>query len=235
MNTQLCEKKIINHKKFMMITKKGFKPQVGLSLIGGIKNNFGLGELSQFGSDSPLSSVGLEISLQCPLMCTKKNYIRQQVAIVYSKNDILNSLEVEINPHYRFLVTPTFELAAGPGFGLNHTSVNGSDEFNHMVSMSNGENLEYQGLDSNSFVFSYGLGASAAVHLGKFFIGLEARYFLTTKGTFDLFTIESNLANLEEENSFISDKLDFNPSTNTFSLSDNLNNFRTVFKIGYKF
>jgi len=219
---------------FIPASKKDYRPQIGLSLIRGSQKNLGLKELNHLGSNMIASTHGLEMSLQCPLMCTKKNYVRQQLIAVYSHGDILNSLAIEINPHYRLNVTPTFEIAAGPGFGVNFAKIKASNHF-HQKILRNGENIVYKGLDSKAAVFTYGFGASLAAHLGKFIIGFETRFFLSTKGTFEIFTAESSLTNLGDDNPFISGDVDYDASTNTFSLTDNLNNIRTVFKLGYKF
>ena len=63
--------------------------------------------------------------------------------------------------------------------------------------------------EDNKAIFSYGLGASVIYHFKKFFIGLENRYALTKKISLD----------------------DPNKESTLFG---NLNNLRSIVKIGYK-
>lgn len=132
------------------VIKKGFLPQVSVAPQIAYVNFY----------DAEISGIsyGAEIALQCPLVCTKKNYIRQQVSILYFKDTNLSILEATLNPEYRFVAKPTFEFAAGPSLGYLNSKATVGD-----ISESKG-------------YFSYGLSASATQHFGsKMFIGVGAR------------------------------------------------------------
>lgn len=134
--------------------KKGYKPQIDMSLISGIQNNQNI--------EASAIVYGVVISLQCPLINTKKSYIRQQFSLIRQEGKTLKSLAVEINPQYKIIAKPSFELGIGPSAGLIFTNTS----------------------EDNKPIFSYGLGASAVYHFKKFFIGLESRYALTKKVSF---------------------------------------------------
>lgn len=134
--------------------KKEYKPQLGLSLIGGIQNNQNV--------EASAIVYGVEISLQCPLINTKKNYIRQQFSLIRQEGKKLKTLAVEINPQYQIIAKPSFELGVGPSAGLIFANTS----------------------EDNKPIFNYGLGASTIYHFKKFFIGFESRYALTKKVSF---------------------------------------------------
>jgi opacity protein-like surface antigen len=165
---------------FLPVLKKGYRPQFGVSLVGGVQNN------QNFDKSAPV--FGVDISLQCPLLCTKKNYIRQQISIIQQNGKDLKTLALELNPQYRLISKPSFELGVGPSFGVIFAEANN---------------------DKNT-AFTYGLGASIAYHLGKVFFTAESRYGL-------------------------SNKIDFTDNKDNTTISNNLNNLRSVLKIGYKF
>lgn len=143
--------------------KKEYKPQLGLSLIGGIQNN------RNFDAFAPV--YGVEFSLECPLIHTRKSYIRQQFSLIRQEGKEFKTLSVEINPHYKIISKPSFELGAGPSAGLIFAKAS----------------------EESKTIFSYGLGASAIYHFKKFFIGLENRYALTKEISLDDPNKESTL------------------------------------------
>lgn len=159
--------------------KKEFKPQIDLSLIVGIQNN------KNFDASAPV--YGVEFSLECPFIQTRKSHIRQQVSLIRQEGKELKTLTVELSPQYKIISKPSFELGVGPGAGLIFTKAR----------------------EDNRAIFSYGLGASVIYHFKKFFIGLENRYALTKKISLDDSKTES-------------------------TLFGNLNNLRSIVKIGYK-
>ena len=162
------------------VFKKGYRPQFGISLVSGFQNNQNF--------DKSAAVYGVDISLQCPLLCTAKNYIRQQLSIIQHNGKELKSLAVELNPQYRLIAKSNFELGVGPSFGLVFADAN-NDRKN---------------------AFTYGLGGSLVYHVSKVFFTAESRYGLTNTIHFT------------------------NNSTNV-TVSNNLNNLRTILKIGYKF
>jgi len=140
--------------------KEGFHPQisiapqVGYILFSDANNTGGV-------------AYGAEIALQCPLACTKKNYIRQQVSFLYYAEDNFKFWSATLNPEYRFLVKPQFELAAGPALGVSNINLTVLD-----VSI------------MNETGFTYGLSTSATFHFNKVFVGISPRYMLSTTNNF---------------------------------------------------
>ena len=140
--------------------KKGFRPQIGASIVGGY-TTFTADNVDEAGF-----TYGIELSLQCPLLCTKKNYIRQQLGIMfYNSSDTsstYSNTSVTLTPEYRFFVNPASEYAAGPilGWNFSKSGVKGGDKF----------------ATSNGFI--YGLSASATYHIGAFMIGFSPQYIL---------------------------------------------------------
>lgn len=132
------------------VLKEGYKPQFSIApQISYINFN----DINSSGI-----AFGGEIALQCPLLGTKKNYIRQQLSFTYfdDPDSEFSAYEITINPEYRFMTTSNFELAAGPSLGFLHAEVDNTD--------------------FSENVFSYGLSASATLHFGeKMFSGVSFR------------------------------------------------------------
>jgi opacity protein-like surface antigen len=146
---------------FLPVLKKGYRPQMGIALLGGMEN-FSCDKLP---SEAKTSSVyGVEISLQCPLLCTKKNYIRQQLTIMSQDHVGLKTLAVELNPQYRIVAKPKYDIGVGPSIGLIFANF----------------------INVNKTVFSYGLGCGASYYLNNnLFVGVELRYVHTADVTFN--------------------------------------------------
>lgn len=136
---------------FFPVAKKNFRPQISVAPQIGF---FSFPDISTGGL-----GLGLELAMQCPLACTKKNYIRQQVSFITYQNseDAYNYWNVSINPEYRLLVSPSYELAVGPSVGFFSSS--------------------YEGETSNGL--SYGISSSFTLHFGKYMLGLSPRYLLS--------------------------------------------------------
>lgn len=134
---------------FFPVTKSGFNPQVSIAPQIAYMSFSDLG-LSGIG-------YGAEIALQCPLACTKKNYIRQQISFLAFSEDDYSYWTAGINPEYRLFVKPEFEFAVGPTVGY----------FNS------------QREDDSSSGINYGVSSSVTVHLGKVFIAVAPRYVLS--------------------------------------------------------
>jgi hypothetical protein len=131
------------------LLKKEFKPFAGLSVIGGVQNN------KYFKGSAPV--FGIEFSMECPLIQSGKSRVRQQITLMRQEQKDYRSLTIEINPHYKLIAGPSFELGIGPVAGFIFTPVR----------------------DNNKPVFNYGLGTSAMYYFKRVFIGLESRYTLT--------------------------------------------------------
>lgn len=143
---------------FLPLIKRGFSPQVSIA------PQVAFVSFSDFNSSG--IAYGVEVALQCPLFCTSKNYIRQQLSFLYYNDDNFTNLNITLNPEYRFYVTSNFELAAGPSLGVSIS------EFKYDSAL-----IE----DYKKTSFTYGASASATRHFNKIFIGISTRYFLTQK------------------------------------------------------
>lgn len=151
---------------------KQFNPKAGLSVIGGLQFN------KHF--DASALVYGLEFSMECPLDQGKKNHVRQKLSVIRQEGNDYKSLHVEINPQYKVVGTPSFELGIGPAAGMIFTKIR----------------------DINKPVFTYGMGAGAVYYFKKVFVGMESRYGMTRKIDFDKmdtkpsFPASGNLNNL---------------------------------------
>ena len=133
------------------VFKDNFRPQISISPQLAY---FSFGDLNSSGL-----GYGVELAMQCPLACTKKNYIRQQVSFLAyqdSERDY-DYWTASINPEYRLLVTPEFEFAIGPSVGYFNAT---------------GESNSSSGITG-------GITTSATVHLGKFMIAISPRYLVS--------------------------------------------------------
>ena len=136
-------------------SKKEFKPLAGLSVIGGAQKN------KHFDAWAPM--YGIEFSMECPLVQTGKSHIRQQVSLILQDGKDYKSLNFELNPQYKIIARPSFELGAGPVAGFIFTTIR----------------------DNNKPVFNYGLGTGVVYYCKKVFIGFESRYTMTKEILFD--------------------------------------------------
>lgn len=139
--------------------KKGFHPQISIAPQ--------VGYLSFLDSDSRDGGLayGLEIAMQCPLACTKKNYIRQQASLLIHTDDDFTFWTASLNPEYRFYVKPQFELAAGPALGLAGYTYS----FDNSI-------VEIE--DVKEMFFTYGVSTSATYHFNKVYVAVSPRFML---------------------------------------------------------
>jgi len=113
---------------------------------------------SSIGDDA--IGVGLELSINCPLIQPPTNRVRQQISYFNYKNGSSTINTVELNPHYVVEVMPKLEIGGGPGVGYVNADVDGKS--------------------ANMAAFQ--LGGSIHYRVSKFFIGAEGRYQWTTDG-----------------------------------------------------
>ena len=104
--------------------------------------------------------MGVELSINCPLIQPPTNRVRQQISFFNYKDGDNTINTVEINPHYVMEVMPKLEIGAGPGFGYVSADVDGKT--------------------ANMGAFQ--LGGSVHYRVSSFFIGAEGRYQWTTAG-----------------------------------------------------
>lgn len=153
-------------------SKKEFKPLAGLSAIGGVQKS------KHF--DAWAALYGIQFSMECPLIQTRKSRIRQQFSLMRQDGKDYKSLNLEVNPQYKIVAASSFELGVGPVAGFIYTSIR----------------------DNNKPVFNCGLSTDAVYYFKKIFIGFEARYTVTKNILFDNphnepgYTESGNLNNL---------------------------------------
>jgi opacity protein-like surface antigen len=132
---------------------KTFKP--GLSIMGGIQNN------NHWGFAAPV--YGIEFSMECPLVHSGKNNIRQKISLLRMEGKRYKAVSAEINPQFNIFANNSFETGVGPSIGMLFTRIT----------------------ETNKPVFSYGLGAGAVYTLKNIFMGVESRYAFTKQVSFD--------------------------------------------------
>ena len=145
-------------------SKKESKSLAGLSVIGGVQNT------KHFDASAPV--YGIEFSMECPLIQTGKSHIRQQISLMHQNGKDFKSVSVAVNPQYKIIASPSFELGAGPVAGFIFTTIR----------------------DNNKPVFNYGLGTGAVYYFKKVFIGIESRYTMTKEILFDEIDKETGYA-----------------------------------------
>lgn len=137
------------------VTGADYKAEPTLAVIGGAMDP----DFSDADSDA---LYGLELSLNCPLLQTPSNRIRQQLSVTHYDEDGLEMVSVEINPHYVVPVSDGLEFGFGPGLGVIDVD---------------------SGSDSETLL---GLQAGMSLHYRRdaMFVGAEARYQVTTEEEF---------------------------------------------------
>jgi len=140
---------------YLPIFKHGFRPQFVVSVAGGVQNN------AHFDHSAPV--IGVDIALMCGLLCTKRNYIRNSLSIIYRDGKQLKSWSAELNPQYKIVAEPRFEFGIGPSFGVIFAKLDGVKKY----------------------PFTYGLGSSITYNISNIFFALESRYDLTGKVDFN--------------------------------------------------
>lgn len=104
------------------------------------------------------SSLGLQVSLNCPWFQPPSGVIRQQFNLNQFDKGGIELTTFEINPRYYVEVTPSFRAGLGPGFGYMWTDAN-VGESEGMWTLQLGGDLEYR--------------------QGALFLGAGARYMWT--------------------------------------------------------
>jgi len=117
--------------EFLAGSKPGYKAEPIASLM--------FGQMDFDGSDS--SIVGVELSLNCPLLQPPTNRIRQQASITSYDDSGFEIINLEINPHYVVEVAKNLEIGGGPGFGYLY-----SDDTADRFAFNLGASIHYTGL-----------------------------------------------------------------------------------------
>jgi hypothetical protein len=115
--------------------EEGWKPEFTLALAA----NYIEPDISGIDGDS---SLGLQLSLNCPWFQPPSGVIRQQFNINQFDKGGIKLTTFEINPRYYVETSPNFRVGFGPGFGYMWTDANvGAEE--GMWTLQLGGDLEY--------------------------------------------------------------------------------------------
>lgn len=93
------------------------------------------------GDDSD-TVTGIELGINCPLLTTPNNRIRQRISVSSFDNDTVEIGSFELNPHYMIKVTEGLELGFGPGLGYVQAELGAEDDSTWAVQL--GFSAEYR-------------------------------------------------------------------------------------------
>lgn len=106
-----------------------------------------------------LTTKGVELSLNCPLLKPANHTIRQQVSLHMTDENGSKSTSIELSPHHMWELGNKVSVGVGPSLGVTK--------------------IEEDNFDDT--VFTYGVGTSARYKITKkFFVSGEARYSKST-------------------------------------------------------
>lgn len=130
------------------VMKPGYKADVAVAVVGGVMQ-------AKDENVDIFSPMGVEVSINCPLLKAPNHTIRQRVSYVQSDKNGFKSQVFELNPHHMYKVAPNVTAGFGPSVG--YTAVENS-----------------AGSDG---IFTFGVGVSGRYDLpNNMFLGAEARF-----------------------------------------------------------
>ena len=134
------------------VMDEGYAPHFAVALIGGATQ---VDEKGSDQSDDDASTVGAELSLDCPLLKPPHHTIRQRVSYVQTNESGLKTKSLELNPHHMFEMGSKLQVGFGPSLGFTKLETKTDDDT----------------------VFTYGVGASIRYNVTpSLFVGAESRY-----------------------------------------------------------
>ncbi len=130
------------------VMKQGYKPDFAVAVVAGTM------EADDDNTDK-YAPVGVELSMNCPLLKAPSHDIRQQISYLQSDKNGVKSMAFELSPHHMYKVANKLTIGFGPALGYTKVEKDtGSDG-----------------------VFTYGAGVSTRYNISKgAFVGAEARY-----------------------------------------------------------
>ena len=138
-----------NEWEFLPIRGDNYQPDFAIALVGG-RSDFDKGT-----ENDDTSTLGAEISLNCPLLKPPHHTIRQQISYVSTDDKGVETNSLELNPHHMFTMNDKLQIGFGPSIGYTQIKTNRGDDS----------------------AFTYGLGASLRYNFSQsLFVGGEARY-----------------------------------------------------------
>lgn len=133
---------------FMPGKSDNYQPEMTVSAL------FGQLDPAPSGADSD-SVIGVELSLNCPMVQPPEGTIRQQLSIGRYDENGLELTTIEINPHYLVALDDKLAIGFGPGLGYLRADAPGVDD--SVFALQAGVSLHYN-VDA------------------RLFLGAEARY-----------------------------------------------------------
>jgi len=130
------------------VMKSGYKADTALAVVGGVMQ-------AKDDNKDIFSPMGVEVSINCPLLKAPNHTIRQRISYLQSDKNGFKTQAFELNPHHMYKVAENVTAGFGPSIGYTKVENSSGDDG----------------------VFTFGIGASARYELPKnLFIGAEARY-----------------------------------------------------------
>lgn len=105
--------------KTLPILDKDFCPNIQVGLSAGYMN------LKNVNAEG--STVGIEVSLDCPVFTLPWDNLRQQIMLNHFDSDGLEMTNLEFNPYYLITLNNGVEWGFGPGFGVIFSDAGKSD------------------------------------------------------------------------------------------------------------
>lgn len=118
--------------KALPILDKNFCPNIQVGLSAGYMN------LKNVNAEG--STVGVEISLDCPVFTLPWDNLRQQIMLNHFDSDGLEMTNLEFNPYYLITLNNNVEWGFGPGFGVIFSD---SDKSDTVFTLQAGTGLKY--------------------------------------------------------------------------------------------
>lgn len=119
--------------KFLPILDKDYKPEMTLSVIGGLLDPKGSG------SDT---FAGLELAMNCGVFQTPSGVVRTKISFARFDHDGYDYRTIEVNPRWTVPVAHNLTFGIGPGVGYVKTKVGTRDT--EMFAWQVGADLDYR-------------------------------------------------------------------------------------------
>ncbi|HZF70263.1 outer membrane beta-barrel protein [Sulfuricurvum sp.] len=118
--------------KVLPILDNNFCPNIQVGLSTGYMN------LKNVNAEG--ATVGIEISLDCPVFTLPWDNLRQQIMLNHFNSDGLEMTNLEFNPYYLISLGNNVEWGFGPGFGVIFSKAQKSDT---VFTLQAGSGLKY--------------------------------------------------------------------------------------------
>jgi len=119
--------------KFFPVLDAKYKPDVTLSLVGGVLNGTPAGSGSY---------KGIEVALNCLALQPPTGVIRSKISLGSFDHNGMKLTTFEINPHWTMNVDKNLTFGVGPGIGFVKAEMNG--QTTRMAALQIGADLDYR-------------------------------------------------------------------------------------------